>query len=808
MGLVEEMAMESGAVIDRSVVEEARRPFRAGSFAGRSKLGAEQAREKAEMLDQIGATVNELGCDYKGGVRTQGLSSDQYNLAYADPRKIDTKSYGPEYSTPGAAPAGEPAAPGGHLDLRRRGGLLHLTQSIWLTSELELTFGGGAAAGAVCDEGGGCGRGPNGEPLLLLPVTDVMLHKDCQGSYLARNRWSKTARLIPNCPPGSRAAAIADYSRQLRKLFVESPAAPKLVVLMGQGSDSGNFWQKRVAAGSVPDVGGRVVDISAEVAPLLLAHLRRGEGYEALAAALEADLGLCGGLAAPFAVVWLRPGSLNPLLILSSVHGCSDQWRVDQAPRGVVEVHAFLSLLGGRELPPHSALPKTSPGLTRADKRIIGTQYYGCMGCLLALNLQLTADGAKPLAKGLQCCYACEHAGIDGLPLKQKRHMYSIHLQQRYAEPTVLSELSSSAATQAFVASAQALAAARQRGDEAQAALRSTWMQLLLPEAAGEEQHAAVLERQRAAEARQRAIEQRQQAERLERQEATAKRRREAALASGERAAQQRAAALSAAQAEYAAAEADGTAEALAEDGWDAAPLEMDAAEVAAAHRAAGNAWRLQAAEERRQQRAAAAAERRRAAEQRRQQQAAAAAEQWRVAALASGEWASQQRAAALSAAQAEYAAAEEDGTAEALAEDGWEVAPLEMDAAEVAAAHRAAGNAWRLQAAEEWRQQQAAAAAEQRQQQAAATEELQKQQQAAATEELQKQQQAAAAEQRQAAEAAEQRVAAQWRIVAELWRGSNLDRGQRLLGAAAGGLAVSRHMPSFARHQHDLSTK
>lgn len=70
--------------------------------------------------------------------------------------------------------------------------------------------------GAACDEGSGGGRGPNGEPLLLMPVSDVMLHNDCQGSYRAHSRWGSEPRLIANCIPGSRAAALADYPRQLQ----------------------------------------------------------------------------------------------------------------------------------------------------------------------------------------------------------------------------------------------------------------------------------------------------------------------------------------------------------------------------------------------------------------------------------------------------------------------------------------------------------------------------------------------------------------------------------------------------------------
>lgn len=105
------------------------------------------------------------------------------------------------------------------------------------------------------------------------------------------------------------------------------PSSPLLrPVFPVQGKDSGRFWQKAMAAGSVPHVGGRVLDLSRTAAQLVLAHLRRGEGYERLAAALASDLGSCGGLAAaPFATLWLRPGSLDPLLIVSSEHGCSDQ---------------------------------------------------------------------------------------------------------------------------------------------------------------------------------------------------------------------------------------------------------------------------------------------------------------------------------------------------------------------------------------------------------------------------------------------------------------------------------------------------
>ncbi|PRW45715.1 hypothetical protein C2E21_5718 [Chlorella sorokiniana] len=54
ISLVEEMAMESGAVIDRSVVEDARRPFRTGGEVESSQLTALHSRDAFEdMADHL-----------------------------------------------------------------------------------------------------------------------------------------------------------------------------------------------------------------------------------------------------------------------------------------------------------------------------------------------------------------------------------------------------------------------------------------------------------------------------------------------------------------------------------------------------------------------------------------------------------------------------------------------------------------------------------------------------------------------------------------------------------------------------------
>ncbi|KAI7841459.1 hypothetical protein COHA_004854 [Chlorella ohadii] len=54
IGLAEEMAMESGAVIDRSAVEEARRPFRTGGEVESSQLTALHSRDAFEnMADHL-----------------------------------------------------------------------------------------------------------------------------------------------------------------------------------------------------------------------------------------------------------------------------------------------------------------------------------------------------------------------------------------------------------------------------------------------------------------------------------------------------------------------------------------------------------------------------------------------------------------------------------------------------------------------------------------------------------------------------------------------------------------------------------
>ncbi|KAL4442459.1 hypothetical protein ABPG77_005043 [Micractinium sp. CCAP 211/92] len=54
IGLAEEMAMESGAVIDRSVVEASRRPFRTGGEVENSQQTALRSREALEdMAEQL-----------------------------------------------------------------------------------------------------------------------------------------------------------------------------------------------------------------------------------------------------------------------------------------------------------------------------------------------------------------------------------------------------------------------------------------------------------------------------------------------------------------------------------------------------------------------------------------------------------------------------------------------------------------------------------------------------------------------------------------------------------------------------------
>lgn len=60
IGLAEEMAMESGAVIERSAVEEARRPFRTGGEVESSQLTALHSRDAFEdMADHLAHTKNE-----------------------------------------------------------------------------------------------------------------------------------------------------------------------------------------------------------------------------------------------------------------------------------------------------------------------------------------------------------------------------------------------------------------------------------------------------------------------------------------------------------------------------------------------------------------------------------------------------------------------------------------------------------------------------------------------------------------------------------------------------------------------------
>lgn len=295
----------------------------------------------------------------------------------------------------------------------------------------------------------------------------------------------------------------------------------------------------------------------------------------------------------------------------------------------------------------HSVLMPTSS--LAATPLSAGDERYGCRPCQLAINVQLFARGEPLLPKGGRCCGACAAAGLAQLPESRRKRMYEMIDCGRFWQPSRLLRLSGSPATFAWVDAAHA--ARFEVSDAAEAAADdgweplpaeqlhtgeaaeihgwgSAWVQLADPvaswaaweRAAAAEAEREERERERAAaqeraaakaakaakrerrrqEREERAVAQlweaaaraaAQAAEREQRrQERAVAQRRAAALYASEQAAQRREAAVSAARVAYAAAEADGTAEALAEDGWEAVPLVLDAAEVAAVHWA-GTAW-------------------------------------------------------------------------------------------------------------------------------------------------------------------------------------------------------------------------